>query len=406
MKSTTSIVKNHPQASTQLKSSTKGRRRKFIHRDGKVGIPSFNHDEAASGEGAEPGQEKQRKKQRRPRKKWIPLKDLDEPVRSEDIQARDLYSIASRSNLPSKSELTSKDATALAPLDPNIPKARSEIQSLNLMSSKRWGDRNLSPIVLGKYPETFKTYSPHDHIRAATPKEMNSQTRCKVKKDVEVFKAPTYFHLFSSLPHELQADIWDYYIFGEEEQCVISMKRRTSRDGISRRIGFDCRSPLPTALAVSRRLRGVGLRHYKLSFGTVHRSPKSWFNYQNDRLFLCNDGLHDLLASCMALKRHERARIRLLALPLRDWIKGDTVEFAKGVSCFPRLESLHVLVGDGKEDEKYSKASTKILERIRELVSKVWKVNNGPYDRPRPNVHIKSIPAPTAKQFKIDELEW
>jgi len=123
------------------------------------------------------------------------------------------------------------------------------------------------------------------------------------------------FHLFSKLPYDLQYEIWMLYIDSELEQCILALTREREDQ---KRLGFRCLSPLPTALVVNRYLREAALRRYKLSFGTIQCRPSGYFNFQNDRLFICNQGACEVLDAAKALKKHDRKRIRLLALPLRD----------------------------------------------------------------------------------------
>jgi hypothetical protein len=129
-------------------------------------------------------------------------------------------------------------------------------------------------------------------------------------------KPLTQFHLFPKLPYDLQYEIWMLYIDSESEQCIIALTRKK---GNHNQLGFKCLSLLPTALVVNRYLREVALRRYKLSFGTIHCKPSGYFNFQNDRLFICNVGACEVLDATKALKDHGRKRVRLLALPLRDW---------------------------------------------------------------------------------------
>lgn len=85
-------------------------------------------------------------------------------------------------------------------------------------------------------------------------------------------------------------------------------------------------------------------------------------------------------------------------------LKGNQIDFAKGVAGFTNLRSLHILVGDSTEDEEFLRISAKILEKIQKGVGKVWKAHYP--DVPKPKIHILVIPALTAKRHKIDALKW
>lgn len=182
---------------------------------------------------------------------------------------------------------------------------------------KRWAIKNLSPGVLERYLRTYGTFIEKGHMPIAALGGTRTDL-VNTKRNKNNAPSPlAEFQLFSQLPQELQDQIWMIYMNGEPEQCMIALRRKEGKLG--QRFGFKCISRLQTALVVNRSLRKTALRQYKPAFGTRNCKPPAHFNYQTNRLFICNEGACEFLDAAKALRPQDRKRIRLLAVPLRDW---------------------------------------------------------------------------------------
>lgn len=211
---------------------------------------------------------------------------------------------------PPKSKVSEDYSKAITPVVCRGPTTTFDIQSWDSITLKRWATRNLSPVVLHKYLRAYGSYIEKGELPFSALCGAESK---KTKKTKNALEPLTEFHLFPRLPYELQGEIWNFYIDSQPQQCSIYLQET---DG---RLGFRCLSPLPIALVVNRYLREQALRRYSFTFGTIESKPPGYFNFQNDRLFICNRGSCELLESTRALRDFDRERVRVLAVPLRDW---------------------------------------------------------------------------------------
>jgi hypothetical protein len=273
----------------------------FIRKDCKLEYCPLIHDHTARREFRKSENKKAAKKRKKPATKAVQPKENIPPFRSKSVSRPSRRSECIVHPIP----ITSGPTTNFG------------FQSWDPMTLKRWATQNLSPLVLEKYLKSYGAFIERGNLPlAAISGTVEPKKTRKNRKDT--LQRPTHFHLFNNLPYELQEQIWKFYLDIESEQCIIALKRKTRSDGTDK-VGFRRLSFLPTPLEVCHHLRELALKRYELSFGTRHHKPRGYFNYQSSRLFICNDGPSDVLESAKALRTSERQRVRLLALPLRDW---------------------------------------------------------------------------------------
>jgi len=277
----------------------------FVRKECKLEYCPLIHDYTARREFRRNENKRAGKKRKKPATKGTvpPLKENIPPLQSK-IDSR-----------PSRS----KDCTLRPTPTTSGPTTNFGFQSWDPMTLKLWATKNLSSEVLEKYLKFYGNFIDSGNIPLAAIAGTVTELKRTKKNRKNTLQPLPHFHLFNDLPYELREQIWKFYLDTESEQCIIALKRKTRSNGTDK-VGFRRLSPLPTPLEVCGYLRELALkRHYELAFGTRDHKPRGYFNYQNDRLFMCNDGPSDVLAAAKALRSNDRKRVRLLALPLRDW---------------------------------------------------------------------------------------
>lgn len=273
----------------------------FVRKDCKLEYCTLIHDHDTRREFRKSENKKVIRKRKKPATKNAPLKANNPPLRSKSISR------------PRKSSEFIIQPTPVT----SGPTTNFGLESWDPMNLKRWATQNLSPAILEKYLKFYGTFIERGNIPLAAISGTVEPKRTK-KNRKNALLPLTHFHLFKNLPYELREQIWKFYLDKNSEQCMIALKRKTRSDGTVK-VGFRRLSLLPTPLEVCHHLRQLALKRYELAFGTRHHKPRGYFNYQTNRLFICNDGASDVLESAKALRTSERQRVRLLALPLRDW---------------------------------------------------------------------------------------
>ena len=139
-------------------------------------------------------------------------------------------------------------------------------------------------------------------------------------------RANATFPRFSEIPAELRNKIW-HMAFNDHSQTVrLAWRWDDEHEGnyYGSRLDPLCRAP--ELLQVCKEARDIGLGHYyRQSFGTMQSRPKTWFNFENDKIFLQTRSALQLVNTAKQIIRRERQLIKGLMLPLRDFVHNPDV---------------------------------------------------------------------------------
>jgi hypothetical protein len=214
------------------------------------------------------------------------------------------------------------------------------------------------------------------------------------------------FRNFSLLPGEIRNTIWDY---GIEDGIDVLVKQTHEYiiDGYKYGRKLICISATHRFLRISQESRSIVLPRYELTFGTCYGRPLTLFDYHRDTLFLVTQSSHDFCDTVenMLIAR-DRRRVTRLMLPLRDYL-ANWQDVCRALTRFPKLEQVRFAVGDGREEERYSRDQS-LADGIRRNLTCLWiwrfkKTGRVP-ELPRVGVHV--IPATVAHDLKIDGIKW
>lgn len=174
------------------------------------------------------------------------------------------------------------------------------------------------------------------------------------------------FILFPFLPAEIRIQIWETFLNDRGHTARIKLHAQEKLHGHVIDTKFTTRSRQPALLQVNRESRDVALQHYELAFGTIHNPPMTYYNFKKDKLILHTRSAMELYDAVEYLLPKDRERIKVMVLPLRDWVKSESERtFSHAIAKFHDLRLLQLMVGDGKMDARWAndkKMPKKVME--------------------------------------------
>lgn len=103
--------------------------------------------------------------------------------------------------------------------------------------------------------------------------------------------------------------------------------------------------------------------------------------------------------------RKDSFRVQHLAIPLKDLMKGKLNDMGSLIArTFPKLETLDVIAGDGREDAQWTR-DPQIRKRMPGWFRSVWLLNH-PTATTTPTIKLELIPQHIAHMYGIDGFVW
>lgn len=214
----------------------------------------------------------------------------------------------------------------------------------------------------------------------------------------------TSFQYFSLLPYEVREQIWLLALEEERNDVRIIWQHAEREDGRFTLNRFVNANHQQRLLFVNFELRQLALKHnYELAFGTCRSTPKTYFDFARDRLFLHSRCPSELPKFVRSVRTRDAVRVQNLAIPLRDLVQGNELKIAEALCKFKNVKRIHLVCGDGVEDVRYCGAGdAQLAKKIQRYFSGIWRKHNDP--RTCPKIRMYTIPAMIAHDFKIDNM--
>lgn len=97
-------------------------------------------------------------------------------------------------------------------------------------------------------------------------------------------------------------------------------------------------------------------------------------------------------------------RVRKMALPMRDFMKGDEKAICFALGYFCHLEKLTLIIGDGllPPGKRYNKQWN--LNKIRKMLYSYWRIYWPQMQLPK--VEMEVISCVEARFLAIDDIQW
>jgi 2EXR family/Zinc finger C-x8-C-x5-C-x3-H type (and similar) len=224
-------------------------------------------------------------------------------------------------------------------------------------------------------------------------------------------KAPdsATFHRFQELPVELRIKIWKIAMKDYRNTARVVWRWDDRHMGDYYRSRLEPRTRPPPFLHVSKQVRDIaGHYHFERAFGTEQAAAETWFNFENDRLFLQTSSPLQLVKMAAQIIPRERKLVSYLALPLRDFVHNPT-GFVSVVTSFHSLEHLHLFASAAWEDRHWT-CDPRMIRKIKAAIKKDWIRRQTKY-RPDdmlevPGVWIESVNPDVAKVYEVDGIQW
>lgn len=260
-----------------------------------------------------------------------------------------------------------------------------------------WGKRNLSPHTRAEF---LKTYVAHGQIPGST---CSLTTRVKTPDE-------SLFTQFLEFPGEIQNKIWNMAIAAEPgTDVVIKQTWDYTIDGKKYGRKLYPIGPKNKFMSVCQVSRSLFLKSSQYTFGNSFHAPLTLFDYSCDRLFLLSTNWRDLcgITEEMLLKS-DRSRITQLMVPLRDYLQH--IDTCAAITSFPNVKHVYFVVGDGIEEEPWSK-DVKLVGKIKGRLATAWNWRNKRFWKKEvmpelPECYLHVIPANTAHKLGIDGIKW
>jgi hypothetical protein len=218
--------------------------------------------------------------------------------------------------------------------------------------------------------------------------------------DKEVFQ---YFEL---LPAELRIQIWKYAMKNYVGKARVVWKWDDYHMGNYYHSRLESKNPPPPFLHVNKETRSLATGHYDLTFATMQSGPETFFNYEQDILFLQTAFASQILPMVKLFHDHERNLIQQLTVPLRDFIHNER-GFIDAITRFRDLKCLKLAVADTREDEYWAR-NPRMAKKVTRAIEALWirRHRNAPTTVPLPTVEMMLLDGIVAKFYGIDGITW
>lgn len=232
-----------------------------------------------------------------------------------------------------------------------------------------------------------------------------------IEPEMNCVKAPdtATFHGFSNLPAELRLKIWGIAMKDYRQTARLVHKWDNYHMGTYYGSRLAPQNPSPSFLRINKEAREIaGHYHFTKSFGTMFSGPETWFNFENDRLFLQTESALRLVETAQLILPRERKLIRYIQLPLRDFIHHPT-GFTEIVTGLHNLKSVFLIASDDPEDWHWTR-NPRMCRQVRKAIEKDWFRRQEKYHpndvRKMPDIWIDLVGKDVAKAYGVDGICW
>lgn len=260
-----------------------------------------------------------------------------------------------------------------------------------------WARKNLNLETRAKF---LKTYIAHGEIPGST---------CTLIAQGQATNE-SLFPKFRKFPGEIQNKIWEMAIAAEPStDVVIKQTWEYIIDGKKYGRKLYPIGPKNKFMNVCQVSRSLVLKYSQYTFGNAFHRPLTLFNYNCDRLFLLSTNWRGLCSMTEEmLLKSDRNRITQLMVPLRDYLQH--IDTCAAITSFPNIKHVYFVVGDGFEDEPWSKDKN-LVGKIKDRLATAWNWRNKKFWKKEvmpelPECHLQVIPANTAHKLGIDGIRW
>lgn len=162
----------------------------------------------------------------------------------------------------------------------------------------------------------------------------------------------TYFHKFPELAVEIRLKIWNEAL---KFPRTAHLRLYDVKDQYGEKTGEHglmdiSRDSTPLLFRVCQESRAEALKTYRFCFG---RKPQTYFNYDNDCVYLDTQSIPEILQILDTLSLTDLTYMRRVTMKVHDWADAGEAEFRERFWRFSSLGLLELLLGDGPFDGKY-----------------------------------------------------
>jgi 2EXR family len=221
--------------------------------------------------------------------------------------------------------------------------------------------------------------------------------------------ASATFHGFSRLPAELRIKIWKMAIKDYKRTVRLAWRWDDEHMGNYYRSRLEPLVPSPPFVQINREARDIGaVYHFSRSFGTMQSGPETWFNFDNDRIFLQTPSAGQLVKMVSQIISRERKLVKGLCLPLRDFVHNPS-GFIEVVTSFINLRELCLVASSGAEDRHWT-YDPRLTTKVKRAITAQWVRRQNKYRPddilPLPKVARQLVSPGVAQVFGVDGILW
>jgi 2EXR family len=224
-------------------------------------------------------------------------------------------------------------------------------------------------------------------------------------------KAPenAVFHLFQNLPAELRIKVWKFALKDHRQTARIALKRDEYHEGKFYHSRLASMNPSPAILRTNRESRALAaLYHYDKCFRTKYAPADTWFNFENDRLFIQTGNASQILKFVLKIVPEERKSVQWLQVPLRDFVHNQD-DFTTAIAWFTNLKGLYLMASCDPLDARWAQ-NPRMARKVEKATEKRWTHSqklNRPNDKlPLPQVEIEVVSEQDAIAYGVDGIQW
>ena len=222
-------------------------------------------------------------------------------------------------------------------------------------------------------------------------------------------RANTTFHGFPTLPAELRIKIWNMAMNNHQQTVRLAWRWDDYHEGNYYRSRLEPLCKAPELIQVCKEARNIGVAHYfRQSFGTMQSGPKTWFNFENDKIFLQTPAPNQLVKMAAQIIPHERRLVKGLMLPLRDFVHNPS-GFVEVVTSFTNLREICLVASKDPQDKHWTQ-DRKLAKKVKAAIEARWTLRQQKYRPenmlPVPLVGRQLLDSSVAKLFGVDGIIW
>jgi len=217
------------------------------------------------------------------------------------------------------------------------------------------------------------------------------------------------FYGFQALPTELRIKIWKLAFKDYRQTARIVWKWDDYYMGHYYRSRLASMNHLPIFLMVSKEVKQIACQyHFEQSFGTEQAAPETWFNFENDRLFIQTESPIKLLKTVQLIIPRERKMVSHLQLPLKD-VVHNSVDFVEVVTSFINLKGLYLIASVASEDRPWTQ-NPRMVKKVKHAIEKNWVRRQKKYRPddmlPVPQIWLSLVSQAEAQTYGVDGIQW